>query len=179
MTNGSYFGEVDIIFRRKRVYDLITSSDCDLYILSRTEFENIVMNEYPHIYHEMKLLAIKRETKDITMVEDSLMRAKESKDKPWLAGVDVNAAMKNIKKLFKESIYTEVDNHEIQPLEEMFENMKEKLPLEELLNNFEVSNSDEHSDGEGASEDSDVKFEDVASIGLEKMYSQFKGRHMS
>lgn len=36
MTNGSYFGEVDIIFRRKRVYDLITASDCDMYILSRT-----------------------------------------------------------------------------------------------------------------------------------------------
>lgn len=36
MTNGSYFGEVDIIFRRKRVYDLVTASDCDFYILSRT-----------------------------------------------------------------------------------------------------------------------------------------------
>jgi hypothetical protein len=36
MTNGSYFGEVDIIFRRKRVYDLIAATDCDLYILSRT-----------------------------------------------------------------------------------------------------------------------------------------------
>lgn len=36
MTNGSYFGEVDIILRRKRVCDLVTALDCDLYILSRT-----------------------------------------------------------------------------------------------------------------------------------------------
>jgi CRP-like cAMP-binding protein len=178
MTNGSYFGEVDIIFRRKRVYDLVTGSDCDLYILSRTEFENIVMNEYPHIYQEMKLLAVKRESKDVTMIEESLIRAKAAKSKPWLAGVDVETGIKNIRKLFKDSIYTEVDNHEIQPLEEMFDDMKEKLPLEELLDNFEVSRSEDGSDDVEASEDSDVKFDDVVSIGLEKMYSQFKGNSL-
>lgn len=175
MTNGSYFGEVDIIFRRKRVYDLITGSDCDLYILSRTEFENIVMNDYPHIYQEMKMLAIKREAKDLKMIKDSLVRAKEARDKPWLAGVDVDAALKTIRKVFQDSIHTEVDNHEIQPLEEMFENMKEKLPLEELLDNFEVSRSDEDSERDHSSEENDVKFSDVVSIGLEKMYSQFQG----
>lgn len=178
MTNGSYFGEVDIIFRRKRVYFLATASDCDLYLLSRTEFENIVMNEYPHIFQEMKALAVKREERDLEMIESSLKRAREENQiRDWMVAMEDETIMKNVRTLFRDSVATEVDDHEIQPLEEMFEEMKEKLPLEELLNNFEVSRSDgEEEEDEEASADSDIKFEDVSTIGLQKMYSQFRGR---
>lgn len=180
MTNGSYFGEVDIIFRRKRVYHLATASDCDLYILSRTEFENIVMNEYPHIFQEMKTLALKREERDLEMIENSLKTAREENlSKEWMLSMDDETIMKNVRTLFRDSVATEVEDHEIQTLEEMFEEMKEKLPLEELLNNFEVSKSDEEADGDDDSNDSDVKFEDVSSIGLQKMYSQFRGNLLS
>ena len=177
MTNGSYFGEVDIILRRKRVYYLVTASDCDLYILSRTEFENIVMNEYPHIFQEMKMLALKREEKDLSMIEASLRSARHDNNmRDWMQSMDNETIMKNIKKMFNESVSTEVDDHEVPPLETMFEDMKEKLPLEELLNNFEVSKSEDEDESNSSSNDSDIKFEDVTSIGLQKMYSQFRGQ---
>ena len=177
MTNGSYFGEVDIILRRKRVYYLVTASDCDLYILSRTEFENIVMNEYPHIFQEMKMLALKREEKDLSMIEASLRSARNDNNmRDWMQSMDTETIMKNVKKMFNESVSTEVDDHEVPPLETMFEDMKEKLPLEELLNNFEVSKSEDEDESNSSSNDSDIKFEDVTSIGLQKMYSQFRGQ---
>lgn len=173
MTNGSYFGEVDIIFRRKRVYDLVTTTDCDLYILSRTEFENIVMNEYPHIFKELHNLAIKREEKDLSMIHDTLKNLIEN-DKNPCPEQSLEKMMGGITKKFKESICTEVDNHEIIPLEEMFEEMKEKLPLEELLDNFEVSNSEDEGGKKEDYDSNDVKYNEIYSIGLEKMYSQFQ-----
>jgi hypothetical protein len=175
MTNGSYFGEVDIIFRRKRVYDLVTTTDCDLYILSRTEFENIVMNEYPHIFKELHNLAIKREEKDLIMIHDTLKSLIDNDNSPC-PDQPLEKIMDSISKKFKDSICTEVENHEIIPLEEMFEEMKEKLPLEELLDNFEVSNSEDEEDKIRPDDydSNDVKYHEIYSIGLEKMYSQFQ-----
>jgi hypothetical protein len=135
------------------------------------------MNEYPHIYQEMKNLAFKREERDLEMIRDSLDRVMNlNKDK----GTQVDMYMERIQRNFKNSVCTEVDNHEIMPLAEMFEEMKEKLPLEELLDNFEVSNSedeDDEKDGDDGShsDSSEVAFSDVNSIGLEKMYNQFQG----
>lgn len=135
------------------------------------------MNEYPHIYQEMKNLAFKREERDLEMIRDSLDRVMNlNKDK----GTQVDVYMERIQRNFKNSVCTEVDNHEITPLAEMFEEMKEKLPLEELLDNFEVSNSedeDDEKDGDDGShsDSSEVAFSDVNSIGLEKMYNQFQG----
>jgi hypothetical protein len=166
------------------------------------------MNEYPHIYHEMKKLAYKRELRDLNMIEDSLMRRmqpekyaelkkkeikrEESPDPtpeeialkneimttPVTNGDSLEKLMVKIRKSFQDSICTEVDNHEIVPLPQMFEEMKEKLPLEELLDNFEVSKSGDEEEEEDL-DNSDVKFSDVMSIGLQKMYSQFQDLNQS
>ena len=177
MTNGSYFGEVDIIFRRKRMHDLITATDCEFYILSRTEFENIVMNEYPHIFISLRQLAFNREEKDLGMINDSLTQENKKIKEP-IDQIKVPLVITRIRKILRDSICTEVDNHEVVPLEQMFEEMKEKLPLEELLDNFEVSKSenedDKEDDDKEDSDTSEVKYSDVISIGLEKMYNQFQ-----
>lgn len=36
MTNGSYFGDTDIIQRRRRNCNLVATSECDCFTLSRT-----------------------------------------------------------------------------------------------------------------------------------------------
>ena len=36
MTNGSYFGEIDMIFGRRRNSSVVATTDCDMYTLSRT-----------------------------------------------------------------------------------------------------------------------------------------------
>jgi CRP-like cAMP-binding protein len=61
MTNGSYFGETDILLRRRRSVSVIATAECDMFYLSRVDFENVVLNEFPHIYKEIKHLSMKRE----------------------------------------------------------------------------------------------------------------------
>lgn len=131
------------------------------------------MSEYPHIYQEMKNLAIHRQEKDLSMIEDSMNRAKQAN--LLHDSIVVETFMEKLRGKFESSKCTEIDNHAIVPLNQMFEEMKEKLPLEELLDNFDVS-GDENKEGadKGDSDSSEVQFEDVASIGLEKMYSQFQ-----
>ncbi len=126
----------------------------------------------------MKNLATHRQERDLNMIEDSMKRAKKNNE--LMESIVVETFMEKIRNKFESSKCTEIDNHEIVPLNQMFTEMKEKLPLEELLDNFDVS------EGEGNKEDSDrdsasseVQFEDVVSIGLEKMYSQFQGRFSS
>jgi len=36
MTNGSYFGETDLILRRRRGHTIVAASKCDMYIINRT-----------------------------------------------------------------------------------------------------------------------------------------------
>ena len=113
------------------------------------------MGEYPHIYQEMKNLAIHRQEKDLSMIEDSMNRAKQSN--LLHDSIVVETFMEKIRGKFEASKCTEIDNHAIVPLSQMFEDMKEKLPLEELLDNFDVS-GDENKDGgdKGDSDSSEV-----------------------
>lgn len=141
------------------------------------EFENIVMSEYPHIYQEMKNVATHRQERDLTMIDDSMKRAKKNGD--LHGSVDIETFMNMTRKRIESSKCTEIDNHDIVPLSQMFEEMKEKLPLEELLDNFDIEDETKKDNNQGEDSDSsEVQFDDVVSIGLEKMYSQFQGRDL-
>ena len=50
MINGSYFGEVDIFLNRKRKYMACCENECDLFYLTRLDFENVIVSEFSHIY---------------------------------------------------------------------------------------------------------------------------------
>jgi CRP-like cAMP-binding protein len=61
MSDGAYFGEIDIIQNRRRTDNVKAISDCEAFTLSRTEFENVVISEFPHIYIDIKSIATLRE----------------------------------------------------------------------------------------------------------------------
>ncbi len=48
MINGSYFGEVDIIYDRKRKYVAACETACELFYITRFEYETIIVKEFPH-----------------------------------------------------------------------------------------------------------------------------------
>lgn len=50
MINGSYFGEIDIILNRKRKFNALCETECELYYLTKFDFENIILSDFPHIY---------------------------------------------------------------------------------------------------------------------------------
>jgi len=61
MIEGGYFGDLDIIFKRKRRYTMIATGWCDFLIMSKQIFEEVIINEYPEVYEEMTLVACERE----------------------------------------------------------------------------------------------------------------------
>jgi CRP-like cAMP-binding protein len=61
MIEGCYFGDIDIIFKRKRKVSIISAVDSDFLTLSKQIFEDIVVKEYPEIHEEMTMVAYERE----------------------------------------------------------------------------------------------------------------------
>lgn len=57
MINGSYFGEIDIILNRKRIFHAICETECELYYISRYEYENVILQDFPHISSKLKSIA--------------------------------------------------------------------------------------------------------------------------
>lgn len=56
----SYFGEVDILLKTKRRFNCMAQTDIDVLVMSRTDFESIIPEEYPHIYDNLRDIAYKR-----------------------------------------------------------------------------------------------------------------------
>ena len=61
MIQGCYFGDIDIIFKRKRKCSVISAVDSDFLTLSKQIFEDIIIKDYPEIYEEMTMVAYERE----------------------------------------------------------------------------------------------------------------------
>ena len=121
MADGSYFGEIDVIFRRRRNCNVRATTGCDAFTLSRTEFENIVVNEFPHIYVHIKRIAQQKEKRDIKMkkqVMDFLTRTGQKDIKLS----EFNQQTKDVNNIQK-----------IPPLETIFDDVRYKFPLEDLL----------------------------------------------
>ena len=61
MRNGAYFGDVDVIFRRRRNCICKAVSKVDAFCFSQKDFENILRLEHPHIWKDMKEQAVVKE----------------------------------------------------------------------------------------------------------------------
>ena len=66
---GSYFGDVDIMMQRRRTCHLRALTRCDAFILSRMDFENAVMGEFPHVWLDLKILATKKDQQDRLLIK--------------------------------------------------------------------------------------------------------------
>ncbi|EAR99256.2 cation channel family protein (macronuclear) [Tetrahymena thermophila SB210] len=81
MINGSYFGEIDIIMDRKRKYRCQAETACELYYMTRQEYEVIIKKEFPHIHQKLKKIAFDREKKNeeaLKALKKLLRQAKEA-----------------------------------------------------------------------------------------------------
>jgi CRP-like cAMP-binding protein len=70
MISGSYFGEIEIILRKKRSHSLQAGVDSELFYISRQDFDGIIVKEFPHIAEEMKVTALEREKRNWRALED-------------------------------------------------------------------------------------------------------------
>jgi CRP-like cAMP-binding protein len=61
MIEGGYFGDLDIVFGRKRRYSMISTVESEFLILTKQILEDIIVKEYPEVYEEMSMVALERE----------------------------------------------------------------------------------------------------------------------
>ena len=60
---GSYFGEIEIIFQKKRICTAKAEQDCDLFTLNKKYYQTTIYNDYPEIEKQLRELALEREAK--------------------------------------------------------------------------------------------------------------------
>lgn len=60
---GSYFGEIEIIFQKKRLCTAKAAYDCDLFTLNKKFYQTIIFNDYPDIDKHLREVAKEREDK--------------------------------------------------------------------------------------------------------------------
>lgn len=89
MVEGGYFGDLDIIFKRKRRYSMISTVDSDFLYLSKQLFDDVIIKEYPEVYEEMILVGVEREkkvlaAKAVALIEyEEMMKNKGTLDSPY------------------------------------------------------------------------------------------------
>lgn len=81
MIEGCYFGDIEIIFKRKRKFTVISAVDSDFLTLSKNIFEEIIIRDYPEIYEEMTMIAYEREKRIRDAKKMALIEYKAWKEK--------------------------------------------------------------------------------------------------
>lgn len=64
MIIGSYFGEIEIIFKTKRFNTTVAAENSELLTLSKHNYENIIVKDYYEIHEEIKFIANLRNEKN-------------------------------------------------------------------------------------------------------------------
>ena len=64
MITGSYFGEIEIIFKIKRCHTTIAAENSELLTLSKQFYEQIIVKEYTEIHEEIKFISGVRNEKN-------------------------------------------------------------------------------------------------------------------
>lgn len=101
MVCGGYFGDLDIIFKRKRRYSIISCMDSDFLTMTKSIFETTVVKEYPEIYEEMAFIAFEREkriqaAKKIAILEyEDMIKDKSTIESPYRKYKKIIQALKD------------------------------------------------------------------------------------
>jgi len=164
MESGSYFGDVDIYFKRRRTCGAIASSECEGFTLTRKEFENVISQEFSHIYKILADLAIERAVRDIDMKNQCLETVSKVDNKHNLkikSGLD--------EKVILDSAY-------LISLAEILSSTSELLPIQDAVINSDVNIK------KGISQlykelVNDLNSEELASV--KELYLQYKSSHLS
>lgn len=163
VTAGAYFGDTDIIERRNRTCRAKAISDCQLYQLSRTEFENTMLEEFPSIYKEICRRGRLKDTQDILKIRRSVVVTY-----PHLSESEIDQKVKAALDVIEECKQDNDLEYEIKSLRQMFEPLKEKNLMEEFIGcRPRVPHVDLLSP---LSEPEDVVFTDVDSSGLDMLH---------
>eukprot|EP01022_Parablepharisma_sp_SALTPOND_P005741 TRINITY_DN1234_c0_g1_i2.p1 TRINITY_DN1234_c0_g1~~TRINITY_DN1234_c0_g1_i2.p1 ORF type:complete len:658 (-),score=52.87 TRINITY_DN1234_c0_g1_i2:4098-6071(-) len=107
MVRGSYFGEDDVIFKRKRTKTVRAVVDSHLLTLSKNSFENVIVAEYPELVDRMKSIAQERDNRCQTARQRTKKYLQENADNVQSIFDDPEPSSPN-KSLDKKSVLNKV-----------------------------------------------------------------------
>ena len=118
---NSYVGEDDILFQRDRATVAMATKKTSMMVLSKVDMETIIQEEFPHIYGQIKKLALDRAIKELETIQKIDEIGK--KENEFYEAIDY--ARKNKR--------TEADIHKQTHLLTMYEQTLDSFPLEQMI----------------------------------------------
>ena len=151
----SYFGESDIFLKKERRFDALASKDSHVMLLARIDFESIVKEEFPHVYRELSQIAIEKYDRELKLA--------------WEIKGVVKASCPELELDDSDEEEQAAADLEEQPflrltLQDLFEQSKDRFPIEELLQG-----------DAGGLNDSTLDFERVKTGEIEVLAREFRG----
>lgn len=173
---GAYLGEEEIIFQNLRRYHLKAANDCELMILSREDFDNVLKKDFPHIYAKICEIAEKRKNGNMEVKRKVLKLITNTARKQGIA-LTREYMSKNLNRTLKR---LEAQKRSMMD-KSLFEFYKDTLyqnPLEEMVKDIHIKEYDPK-DLEDELEDMKKDFKQIKSPGLVKIYTDWKSKLIS
>jgi len=70
MPAGSYFGEIEIIEKTNRSFSLQASRDSEVFYLTKHDYYNVIVQEFPHIHEEFTEIAKERDLRNLECINE-------------------------------------------------------------------------------------------------------------
>lgn len=165
---GSYLGDEEIFFQTNRRFYLKAANDCELMLLSKIDFDNILKFEFPHIYKKLFSFAEKKLHHNLK-IKNRLMTiiGKLSQNKPYVPGENVSD--KNMSYCSRD-LKVRSENKKIATLHELYTQAEELHPIDMMFRNIDIQ------EYEGSNDNNVEEFEDIKTPGLIKMYNDWKSK---
>jgi CRP-like cAMP-binding protein len=78
MVRGCYFGEIEILHKKRRTHSVYAGENCDTLTLSKHIYENVIAKEYPEVESELKKIAAIRIEKNMEAEKEISPRKREN-----------------------------------------------------------------------------------------------------
>lgn len=132
-----------------------------------------MLNEFPHIYQEIKALALKRNQRNFNMKKKAIKKIKDSSFESDLLNEDDSSS----------------NFSDLKDLDEFFEEARDRFPLEVMVKEtnyrtIEAEKSSDESRSSSSSEpitpvstESELDLDDIRSVGTDKIYYELEGKN--
>jgi len=140
---------------KKRSTVALATKDTHTMVLSKTVLETIIQEEFPHVYEDLRRVAMQRHNNELNAIKmtDDII-AHHYHDKRGLERRQTQS---------EESMEDINNKIQFESVEELYKEVKDRFALEELL-------------GEDGAAEADLEIESLISPGIELLLKQLKGR---
>ncbi len=175
-SSGCYIGDEEIYAKGNRLFHFKAGTNCEMYLLSRIDFENIIEPEFPHIYKKLiKNSKLKLEHHQ-KMSKKLLQNIYDISIKSNVKLKDFDHYMKGYgdKDKFSKNYTHLTKNNKILSLRELYKTTNMETPIEAIFKDLNIKEY-QMSEEEINSEE-DEEYIKIKTPGLQKMYKEWKSK---